>query len=327
MKKRLVIIGATGSVGTNVLDVVRKNPDDFTIMGLTAHSSTDELYALQQEFQPSLGVTCDVSDMLKMACDNRVDMLVFSCLGTEVRDVLLTGIKHKKGIAIATKELLVEYGREIMRKAKRHGVNVVPIDSEHSGIFQILENNKDHEIEKIILTCSGGPFLNTKREKFSNITFSQAIQHPNWNMGKKISVDSATMMNKALEIIEAHYLFDIEVLVHPQSIVHALVQFTDGATIAHIGYPDMRLPISYALYYPEKKANNLPRIDLADKQLDFYKPDLEKFPSIQYAYDALNRKGNVAQKLNRANEKAVKLFEKGDIGFDEIFQYVKNNTF
>lgn len=332
MKKRLIIIGSTGSVGTNVLDIVRRNPDDFTVMGLTAHSSLDALHSLQKEFQPPLGVTCDISDMLKMARDHRVDMLVFSCLGTEVRDVLLTGIEHKKDIAIATKELLVEYGREIMRAAKRNNVNVVPIDSEHSGLFQILEGNCDRKVEKIILTCSGGPFLHSSKEMLQTVTVEQATQHPTWNMGRKISIDSATMMNKALEIIEAHYLFDIdpdyiEVMVHPQSLVHAIVRFSDGSDLAQMGCADMRFPISYALYYPQSHYVDLPKLDFVGKTLTFEKPDTENFPAILLAYEALKRGGDYPKKLNQANDQAVQLFIDKKIRFDEIVDYIKKYTF
>lgn len=332
MKKRLVIFGATGSVGSQVLDVVRANTNDFEVVGFSAKSNKYRLEEFTGEFTPALGTTLEIDEMKEMARHPNVDMAVFACSGTEVIDVLFEAIRNKKQIAIANKELIVEHGEEITSEAKKYGVTLVPIDSEHSGIFQILNENKNREIEKIILTCSGGPFFNTNKKNFKSITFDQAIKHPNWNMGKKISVDSATMMNKALEVIEAHYLFGIEpekieVLIHPQSIVHALVQFSDGALIAHMGYPDMRLPISYALYYPESKANNLPRIDLTNKNLEFYKPDTVKFPSLTFAYDALKRKEGLSKRLNQANDKAVVLFEKGEISFDEIFDYVEKNTF
>jgi len=332
MKKRLVIFGSTGSIGLQVLDVVRANPEDFEVLGISAKTNQCKLDQIANDFVLELGSTLQSVEMLKMAVHPNTDMVVFASSGTDLKEVLIAAIRAKKQIAIASKELLVEYGHEIISEAKKHNVTLVPIDSEHAGIFQILNENKNREIEKIILTCSGGPFLNTDKENFKSITFNQAIKHPNWKMGKKISVDSATMMNKALEIIEAHYLFSIEpakieVLIHPQSIVHAFVQFTDGALMAHMGYPDMRLPISYALYYPYLKANTLPRIDLAGKNLEFYKPDMDKFPSINFAYDALRKGGDLIKKLNRSNEKAVRLFENEDIGFDEIFDYVRKNTF
>ena len=332
MKKRIVVFGATGSIGTQTLEVVRNNPGDFIVMGLSAKKNLDKLKNLSTEFSTVLGITLQVNEMLDMVSHPEVDMVVFACSGANTINVLLQAIRNKKQIAIANKELIVEHGEEIMKEARKYGVTIVPIDSEHSGIFQIIEGNKNREIEKVILTCSGGPFLNTPRENFKSITFDQAIKHPNWSMGKKISVDSATMMNKALEIIEAHYLFGIEpekieVLVHPQSIVHALVQFTDGSLIAHMGYPDMRIPISYALYYPKSPANSLPRIDLTAKNLEFYKPDTQKFPSIKFAYEALKLGGDHPKKLNRANEEAVNLFEKGEIRFDEIFTYVEKSAF
>lgn len=332
MKKRLLIFGATGSIGSQTLDIVKKNLDDFAIVGLSAKNNLDKLKNLSAEFSPALGITLQIDQMLDMVNHPDVDMVVFACSGADTLEVLLQAIRNKKQIAIANKELIVEHGEEIIREAAKYGITLVPIDSEHSGIFQILEGNKNREIEKIILTCSGGPFLNTPISDFKSITFDQAIKHPNWSMGKKISVDSATMMNKALEIIEAHYLFGIdpekiEVLVHPQSVVHALVQFSDGALIAHMGYPDMRIPISYALYYPNSHVNDLPRIDLTGKNLEFLKPDTQKFPSIDFAYRALKLGGDYPKKLNRANEEAVKMFEQGKIRFDEIFGYVEKSAF
>jgi 1-deoxy-D-xylulose-5-phosphate reductoisomerase len=332
MEKKIIVFGATGSIGTQTLEVVEKNPADFKIVGLSAKKNLDKLKKLAVKFKPALGITLETNKMLDMINHPEVDMVVFACSGADTINVLLQAIRNKKEIVIANKELIVEHGEEIMKEAHKYGVTIVPIDSEHSGIFQILQGNKNREIEKVILTCSGGPFLNTPQENFKSITFDQAIKHPNWSMGKKISVDSATMMNKALEIIEAHYLFGIEpekieVLVHPQSIVHALVQFTDGSLIAHMGYPDMRLPISYAMYYPKSPANDLPRVDLAHKKLEFYKPDTQKFPSINFAYEVLKRGGDFPKKLNQANEEAVKLFEKGELRFDEIFTYVEKLAF
>ncbi|MBA4336591.1 1-deoxy-D-xylulose-5-phosphate reductoisomerase [bacterium] len=332
MKKRLVVFGATGSIGTQTLDVVEKNPNDFDVLGLSAKNNLEKLKELAKKFNPTLGITLETDKMMDMVNHPEADMVVFACSGADTLEVLLQAIRNKKQIAIANKELIVEHGEEIMREALLNQVTIVPIDSEHSGIFQILQGNKNREIEKIILTCSGGPFLNTPEKDFKSITFDQAIKHPNWNMGKKISVDSATMMNKSLEIIEAHYLFGIEpekieVLIHPQSIVHALVQFTDGSLIAHMGYPDMRIPISYALYYPQSPANDLPRIDLTDKKLEFLKPDTQKFPSINFAYRALELGGDFPKRLNRANEEAVNLFEKGELRFDEIFKYIEKSAF
>jgi len=224
--------------------------------------------------------------------------------------------------------MIVEFGEEIMRMVRKSNCTFIPVDSEHNAIFQILRNRNKNDIEKIVLTCSGGPFWN--RDSLDNITLKDALKHPKWKMGSRITIDSATLMNKAIEIIEAKYLFDldpkqIEVLVHPECIVHGIVHFKDGSSIAHMGFPDMRIPISYALYYPEVKINNLPRFGLANQSLSFYDPDLQKFPSIQMAYDAIERKKEAA--LRRANEQAVEKFINGEIEFNQIFDFVQTHTF
>ncbi len=324
MPKNIIIIGSTGSIGTQALDIVRSNPADFCIVGLSAHSNKELLDKQIAEFKPKYGGTLCGNDLIKMVSHQDVDIVLFGCRGIDLINVLKTAIKADKHIAIANKEMIVEFGDEIMQLVKNSNCKFIPVDSEHNAIFQILKDRKKQDIEKVVLTCSGGPFWN--RENLDNITIEEALSHPKWKMGSYITIDSATLMNKAIEIIEAKYLFgldpsQIEVLIHPECLVHGIVHFKDGSSIAHMGFPDMRIPISYALYYPEVKINNFPRFALANQSLSFYEPDNEKFPSIKMAYDAIERKKEAA--LRRANEQAVEKFLKGDITFSDIFEQVK----
>ena len=329
-RQKVLIVGSTGSIGTQTLDVIRENPDDFEIIGLAGYKNVELLNEQAEEFKPEYGVTTDVNKVNEILTE--ADIVVIACRGVKYLPTVMKAIKAGKKIAMANKRMIAEHGEEIMAEVKKSGCEFVPVDSEHSGVFQILQGRNKKDIEKVILTCSGGPFLNTPKEDFSKVTVGQALNHPKWKMGKRITLDSATLMNKAIEIIEAKYLFDlepdqIEVLVHPQCIVHALVQFKDGSTIAHLGYPDMRLPISYALYYPNVPPNKLPRIDLTDTRLEFFKPDLNRFPSIGFAYDALERKGDFTKKLTSANDRAAEKFMAGEISFDKIFDLIKEETF
>lgn len=322
MPKNIIIIGSTGSIGTQAIDIVRSNPGDFKIVGLSAHTNRDLLDKQVAEFKPKYGGTLCSGELGKMVIREDVDIVLFACRGTDLIEVLKAAIKVGKHIAMANKEMIVEYGEEIMLMVKNADCKFIPVDSEHNAIFQILKGRKKEDIEKIVLTCSGGPFWN--RENFNNITVEEALKHPKWKMGTRITIDSATLMNKAIEVIEAKYLFDldpkqIEVLVHPECLVHGIVYFKDGSSIAHMGFPDMRIPISYALYYPEIKTNNLPRFGLANQSLSFYEPDTKKFPSIKMAYDAIERKKESA--LRRANEQAVEKFLAGEIEFNEIFEF------
>lgn len=324
MPKNIIIIGSTGNVGTQALEVVRANTDDFTIVGLVAHSNQIELDKQIDEFKPKYGGTLCNQKLIEMITQPDVDIVLFACRSANHIDALKAAIKANKHIAIANKEMIVEHGEEIMPLVRESGCTFIPVDSEHNAIFQILQNHKHDDIEKIILPCSGGAVYNSD---LSNVTPEKALDHPKWNMGKKITIDSATLMNKAIEIIEAKYLFDlepdqIEVLIHPECIVHGIVQFKDGSSIAHMGFPDMKIPISHALYYPQVQSNTLPRFDLTDKTLTFQKPNTTKFPSIDFAYNALRKRGDYPKKLNQANDKAVEKFLNGDIKFSEIFEYV-----
>lgn len=326
-KKNVVILGSTGSVGTQVLDVIRSNPSDFNVVGLTARNNRVLLDAQVNEFK-CVGHT-RLNDIEDMVSAPDIDLVFVACSGIELFPAVMKAVSSGKHVAMANKEMIVEEGEVLMKAVRNNNVDLIPVDSEHSAIFQCLLGRDVEAIEKVVLTCSGGPFWKKSKKELENVTMEEALNHPIWEMGKKTTIDSATLMNKALEIIEAHYLFDIdpqkiEVLVHPQGIIHALVQFKDGSTIAHMGYPDMRLPISYALYYPYVKANSLPRVDLTDKTLEFYKPDSEIFPSLAFAYDALLRKGGLPRKLNRANEEAVDLFLNNEISFLEIFEFVES---
>ena len=330
--KNVVVLGSTGSIGKQVLEVIRGNPGDFKIAGLSAHKNVKLLQTQIEEFKPKYGGTTDRKVLEKLVEKKDIDIVVFACSGTDYLPVLYKAIRAGKNIAMANKEMIVEDGEKIIKEVKINTVQFIPIDSEHSGIFQCIQGRKRSDIEKVILTCSGGPFLKTPLNALKNVTAKDAVKHPVWKMGKKISIDSATLMNKALEIIEAKYLFDlkpeqIEVLIHPQCLVHALVQFKDGNIIAHFGYPDMKIPISYALYYPYCKQNMLQRIDLADKKLEFFSPDIKKFPSIQFAYKALSLGGTYPKRLNRANNKAVELFLNDEIGYLDIFKLIEKELF
>lgn len=326
-QQNIIILGSTGSIGMQVLDVIRLHPQDFNIVGLTAHKNHTLLDKQINEFKPKYGGETEIEKIEQMVLQKDVDIVFVGCSGTDLFDAVTKAVKTGKKIAMANKEMIVEQGDVLMEEVRRNNAQLIPVDSEHSGIFQCLIGREVKDIEKVILTCSGGPFWKNSRSELADVTMEEALNHPIWDMGKKTTIDSATLMNKALEIIEAHYLFDIdpkkiEVLIHPQGIVHALVQFKDGSTIAHMGYPDMRLPISFALYYPLIKENKLPRFDLTDKNLEFFKPDSEIFPSLNFAYDALSRKGELPRKLNRANEKAVEQFLNNEISFLEIFEKI-----
>lgn len=329
MRKKVVILGSTGSMGTQTLNVIRANPGDFAVVGLATRSSA-KINDQVAEFKPKYGGVFTPEEAEKMVTQKDVDIVVVACRGADWTPVLFAAINAGKKIAMGNKEMIVESGEEIMKTVHEKNIDFIPVDSEHSGIFQCLRGRNKDDIEKVILTCSGGPFRD--RESLSEVTLEEALKHPTWEMGEKITIDSATLMNKSLEIIEAKYMFDLEpeqiqVLIHPQCIVHAIVRFKDGSSIAHMGYPDMSLPISYALYYPNVVKNDLPRIDLTNRKLEFYQPDYKKFPSLKFAYEALSRKGNLPQKLNRANEEAVEKFVKREISFEEIFTHIEKETF
>ena len=353
-RKQLAILGSTGSIGTQTLDVVRAYPERYGVYALCANRSIDLLVAQAKEFHPE--VVCIADESLYEALSSRlsaihfegkvwtgadaiaevvtmgsVDIVVAAMVGYAGLRPTIEAIKAGKTIALANKETLVVAGEIICELALQHHAPILPVDSEHSAIFQSLAGEDRSEIEKILLTASGGPFRTFTREQMETVTAADALKHPNWEMGAKITIDSASMMNKGFEVIEAKWLFGvpvekIEVLVHPQSIVHSAVQFTDGAIKAQLGAPDMRLPIQYALSFPERLASDFPRADLfALKNLTFEKPDLERFPNLGLAYEAMRRGGNIPCVLNAANEVANLAFRENRCGFLQM-SYIISET-
>lgn len=343
--KRVAILGSTGSIGTQTLDVIRQHSDKFTVEVLTAQNNCDLLIAQALEFKPNAVVIGNESNYQKVK-EALIphDIKVFAgkkaiaqVVEMETIDVVLTAlvgysgmiptvnaIKAGKQIALANKETLVVAGEIITALARENGVNIYPVDSEHSAIFQCLVGEFHNPIEKIILTASGGPFRGKDRTFLETVTREQALKHPNWDMGAKITIDSASLMNKGLEVIEAKWLFglkteQIEVVVHPQSIIHSLVQFEDGSIKAQLGLPDMRIPIQFALSYPHRFKSDFERFDFAKyPQLTFEQPDLKTFRNLQLAFDALAKGGNAPCILNAANEIAVAAFLSKEVGFLEM---------
>ena len=343
-KRRIAILGSTGSIGTQALDVISHHPDLFQVEMLSAGSNAELLIAQARKFNPNAVVICnkdkykEVKDALEpldikvfagvesagdLAGGNNVDIVLASMVGFSGLAPTISAMKKGKVIALANKETLVAAGSIISRLSRECGSPLIPVDSEHSAIFQSLQGERA-QIEKLLLTASGGPFFNLPAEKFNDITVEQALNHPNWKMGSKVTIDSASMMNKGLEIIEAAWLFNIpvekiEVVVHPQSIIHSMVQFSDGSIKAQLGYPDMRVPIQYALSYPNRIDLDTKRISFPElKQLTFFSPDLEKFPCLRIAYDSFKKGGNIPCAMNAANEVAVVSFLRGEIKFTQI---------
>ena len=342
MVKKIAILGSTGSIGTQTLDVVRRHPDRYEVYAICAHRSIDLLIEQARTFRPEVVCIADeslypqLSEALKdlpikvwtgndaiaeMVTMPSIDVVVAAMVGYAGLRPTIEAIKAGKTIALANKETLVVAGEIICRLALEHHTPILPVDSEHSAIFQSLVGEDKNEIEKILLTASGGPFRTFSLEQMQHVTAADALKHPNWDMGAKITIDSASMMNKGFEVIEAKWLFGvpvekIQVLVHPQSIVHSAVQFTDGAIKAQLGAPDMRLPIQYALSYPERLAADFPRADLLKLgSLTFEEPDLERFPNLRLAYEAIRRGGNMPCVLNAANEVANLAFRQGRLSF------------
>jgi len=352
LRKRIAILGSTGSIGTQALDIIRNFPEDFSAEVLTADSNADLLISQAFEFMPNAVVISNDNyyHQVKSALEKH-DIKVFSGNGSleqivesETIDMVLTAIvgfaglrptlnaiRHKKPLALANKETLVVAGDIITQTAREEGVNIYPVDSEHSAVFQCLAGEFHNPVEKIILTASGGPFRGKSREALAKITKNEALAHPNWVMGNKITIDSATLMNKGLEVIEARWLFNlppekIEVLVHPQSIIHSMVQFADGAIKAQLGMPDMRLPILYALRYPARLKTDFPRIDWRTvRDFTFESPDTETFRNLALAYDALKTGGNMPCILNAANEIAVNAFLNDEIKFLDIAKIIERS--
>ncbi len=342
MKKHITILGSTGSIGTQALEVVRSNPEVFEIDCLIAWSNAELLLRQAIEFLPGTVVIGDESKLgslkeqlarypvkvfggasaiLDMMQQESTEIVLTAFVGYAGLAPTLAAINAGKNIALANKETLVVAGDLVTRLAKEKGVNIYPVDSEHSAIFQCLAGEWDHPLEKIILTASGGPFRGKSRAFLENAIPEDALKHPNWAMGAKITIDSASLMNKGLEVIEARWLFNlrpdqIEVVIHPQSIIHSMVQFRDGSIKAQMGLPDMKLPIQYALTYPKRISNDFPRFDfLAHPQLTFESPDLETFGNLRLAFEALQAGGNMPCILNAANEVAVAAYLKGGISF------------
>ncbi len=347
----LAILGSTGSIGTQALDVVRAQPGRFRVEVLTAGRNADLLIAQALEFKPNAVAIADESqgqkvrdalwdhDIKAYAGDEAIaqlvemdgiDIVLTALVGFAGLRPTMNAIAAGKHIALANKETLVVAGGPVMEAAQKKGVDILPVDSEHSAIFQCLAGEFHNPIEKLILTASGGPFRGRKKEDLASVTREQALKHPNWDMGAKITIDSASLMNKGLEVIEARWLFDIpadriEVVVHPQSIVHSGVQFEDGSIKVQMGLPDMKLPIQYALGYPQRLANSFPRFSFAEyPNLSFEQPDLQTFRNLQLAYDALAAGGSAPCVLNAANEVAVAAFLEGSVGFLEMSDVVEH---
>ena len=349
--KKLAILGSTGSIGTQTLDVVREHPDRFEVYAICAHRSVDKLVEQARDFRPEVVCIADESlytelkqklqaalgadaEMMKvwagadaiaeMVTMPSIDIVVAAMGGYAGLRPTMEAIRAGKTIALANKETLVVAGELICALAEQYHAPILPVDSEHSAIFQSLVGEDHSEIEKILLTASGGPFRTWTLDQISRAKAADALRHPNWDMGAKITIDSASMMNKGFEVIEAKWLFGvdvekIEVLVHPQSIVHSAVQFTDGAVKAQLGAPDMRLPIQYALTFPERLGASFPRLDLfKTANLTFEKPDLKRFPNLRIAYEAMHRGGNMPCVLNAANEVVNLAFREGKMGFLEM---------
>lgn len=350
-KKRVIaILGSTGSIGVQTLQVVEEHPECFEVYALTANERVEELIAQARKFQPEAVVIANEAkyEQLKEALQDLpikvyggyeaicqivqsqpIDIVVTALVGFAGLRPTIEAIKAGKAIALANKETMVVAGELVNKLAYQYKTPILPVDSEHSAIFQCLAGETDNRIEKLILTASGGPFRTFSKQELENVTKEQALKHPNWSMGAKITIDSASMMNKGLEVIEAKWLFgvcpsDIEVVVHPQSIIHSMVQFADGAVKAQLGTPDMRLPIMYALSYPMRLPSTFGRLDFTTmKELTFETPDLERFPNLQLAYHALKMGGNMPCVLNAANEVCVSAFLRDKIKFTEMSRIIE----
>lgn len=350
MKKNISILGSTGSIGRQSLEVISAYPNRFRVIGLSAKDNFNLLAEQVKRFQPKivsvdseasaealqkkLGKTQTVvyfgeEGLVKIATHKDVDTVVVAVPGSAGIIPTIEAITVKKNIALASKEVLVAAGNIVMNEAARKKIKLTPIDSEHSGLMQCIKGEDPSKIKKIILTASGGPFLEVPKEKLQRVTVEEALEHPKWSMGSKISIDSATLMNKGFEVIEAHHIFGldyakIEVVIHPQSIVHALVEFIDGSLIAQMSAPDMRIPIQYALLDRERTANKFELLNISQiGELNFCQPDRDKFPCLEYAYQAGKRGGTMPAVLNAANSEAVQLFMDGKIKFTDIAELVR----
>ncbi|MGQ3684802.1 MAG: 1-deoxy-D-xylulose-5-phosphate reductoisomerase [Candidatus Loosdrechtia sp.] len=346
--KNIVILGSTGSIGKSTLEVIRNLKDSFRVIGLSSNSQWELLADQAEEFKPvyiALNNSCLAeklknripSDKVKVMSGNNcleeivtkheTDIVVSAVVGAVGLPAAIMTLEQGKILALANKEALVMAGHIVMSLAKKN--QILPVDSEHSAIFQSLQSGRPNEVKRVIITASGGPFYDYPEEKLCDVSREQALKHPTWQMGKKITIDSATLMNKALEIIEAKWLFDlkpeqIEVVIHPQSVIHSMVEFCDGSVIAQMGMPDMKVPIQYALTYPERKTLKVKSFDLSYiGHLTFKKPDMKKFPALRLGYQAARDGGTTGAVLNAANEIAVQAFLNGQIRFTEIVSYVE----
>ncbi|MDP2044511.1 MAG: 1-deoxy-D-xylulose-5-phosphate reductoisomerase [Candidatus Omnitrophota bacterium] len=346
--KNIAVLGSTGSIGESTLDVIRKFPDDFRVVSLSVNSDINGLYKQIKEFKPfsvcvrdksaarqlsarinsSTKIYCGDDGLEELVKDKRIGQVMFALSGSAALPPLVSAIKSNKDIALANKEALVMAGQIIMRMAAKHKVMILPVDSEQSAIWQILSGRAGERVRSIYLTASGGPFRDKLKKKLSSVTVSEVLRHPRWKMGKKITVDSATLMNKGLELLEAMFLFNLEaaeikVLIHPEAIIHSMVEFEDGVVMAQLSAADMRFPIQYALSYPKRLKNNLPRVDFYRlKRLNFEKPDFDKFPCLGLAYQAAEDLGSAPAVLNAANEVSVNSFLDKRIGFLGIAEIV-----
>jgi len=348
VKKKIAILGATGSVGKSTLDLVERSPDRFEVTSVTAATNAEALAEIARrtyakvaviadesrarELQELLvGTSCKVEageDALRSAATDEADLVIAAIVGCAGLKPVMAAVEAGKTVALANKEALVTAGALMIEAASAANATLLPIDSEHNAIFQCLAGNRNEDVSRIILTASGGPFRTASTELIAAATPAQAVAHPNWSMGAKISVDSATLMNKGLELIEAHYLFglpstQIDILIHPQSVIHSMVEFVDGSVLAQLGSPDMRIPIAYALAWPERLETPAQRLDLAAiRRLDFEAPDHDRFPALRLAREALEEGGSAPIVLNAANEVAVASFLGGAIRFPEIVKIV-----
>lgn len=345
--KKVTLLGSTGSVGQNTLKVIESNPDRLELFAIAANSNIELLAEQAHKFKckyvvcnrkykkelsaklpSSTKLLTDVEGMIEISTKKETDIVLCSVVGTAGLKPLLEAIKAKKDVALASKEILVMAGEIVMNEVRKNGVKMLPVDSEHNAIFQCLEGRKETDVSKIILTASGGAFRNNTIQEMNNASYKDALAHPTWNMGPKITLDSATLMNKALEIVEAHWLFavpaeKIDVVIHPQSIIHSMVEFIDGTILAQMSVTDMKFPIQYALLYPEKRAGlgtlSLPKIG----NLTFEIPDRKKYPSLDFAYESIQKGGTMAAVMNAANEVAVEKFRENLIKIPEIWDIIK----
>ncbi len=347
--KNIAILGSTGSIGKNCLEVIANFPDEFCVTYLATNRNIELLSEQSKRFRPRGVAVLDENAAAKLrkmtdgtmevlsgemgafeaVSRDDVDIVVSSLVGFAGLKPTIKALESGKTVALATKEALVVAGELIMSLVKERNLTLIPIDSEHSAILQCLVGERKENISKLILTASGGPFLNTKKAAFENVTVGEALKHPNWKMGNKITIDSATLMNKGLEVVEAHWLFDlppekIEVVIHPQSIVHSMVEFVDGSVKAQLGVPDMKIPIQYALTYPDRVPSSYDRLDFSTLcEMTFFKPDLTKFECLGLAYEALNLGGTATTVLNAANEVAVESFLRNKIKFSQIPRFIE----